>query len=259
MDSRDKQKQPGREPPSLVKDPNLLKERRLSVIEAAVKLFTAQGFHKTTTRRIAEEAGMGVGSLYDYVRSKEDILFLVTDHIHGQVEKRLKATLEQYRTNARTADARAALISAIAAFLAVCDDLTDDILLIYQESKSLPPASRRSMLERESRISGIFGEIIRQGVEEGCFRVDRTAASMVSENIVVLGHMWTFRRWRLAKKYSLEEYIRLQTALILRGLDGREESAESFRLLNLPDPPREKDESGETSGLEHLLDSLRKF
>ena len=269
--SGESQSRLAKEVPAQVKDPDLLKERRLAVIEAAVKLFTAQGFHKTTTRRIAEEAGMGVGSLYEYVRSKEDILFLVTDHIHGQVEKRLKATLEQYRTNARTDDARAALVSAIAAYLAVCDDLTDDILLIYQESKSLPPASRRSMLEREVRIGAIFEEIINQGVKEGAFRADPGTVSMAAEDIVVLGHMWTFRRWRLAKRYDLVEYTRLQTGLILRGLDGRGDGSreaaprEPVAPLCFPDPPDPMDPTeqdvhvGEAFGLESLLDSMRKF
>ena len=251
--------QTGGEIPSLVKDRNLLQERRLAVIEAAVKLFTAHGFHKTTTRRIAEEAGMGVGSLYDYVRSKEDILFLVTDHIHGQVEERLKATLEWFRTNARTDGAKEALVSAISAYLAVCDDLADDILLIYQESKSLPPSSRRSMLERETRISGIFEEIIRRGIGEGCFRAGEEA-SILAENIVVLGHMWTFRRWRLGKKYDLEEYTRLQTALVLSGLEKGEGVAERSPVTRRPDPEiRAGGNTEENPGLESLLNSLRNF
>ena len=245
-------------PPSLVKNPKLLRERRLAVIEAAVKLFTAHGFHKTTTRRIAEEAGMGVGSLYDYVRSKEDILCLVTEHIHGQVEERLKATLEWFRANVRTVDARAALIRAVSAYFTVCHDLADDILLIYQESKSLPPASRRSMLERETRISGIFEELIRRGMAEGCFTAGEKAASLWAEDIVVLGHMWTFRRWRLARKHGLEEYTRYQTALILSGLESPGQAPELDPAIEPPGPfPGERDKTGEDSGLESLLRSLR--
>ncbi len=237
------------DPPAQVKNRKLLKERRLAVIEAAVELFTAHGFHKTTTRRIAQKAGMGVGSLYDYVRSKEDILFLVTEHIHGQVEERLKATLD------READPQSALAGAVGAYIRVCDDLSDDILLIYQESKSLPPRSRRSMLEREVRISGIFEEIIRRGVKEGVFRAGEERAALVAEDIVVLGHMWTFRRWRMAGKYDLEEYIRLQTGLVLGGLGVGVEVRKAAPDRLRPGP--EKAEEG--PGLENLLASLRNF
>ena len=238
------------DPPALVKNPAILKERRSAVVQAAVKLFTAQGFHKTTTRRIAQEAGMGVGSLYEYVRSKEDILFLVTEHIHSQVEERLEATLD------RSADARTALVGAVSAYFTVCDDLADDILLIYQESKSLPPASRRSMLERETRISGLFEEIIRRGIEEKCFTGSKGQATLVAEDIVVLGHMWTFRRWRMADKFGLAEYIKLQTDLVLKGLG----DAGSTSAPETPDPSGAgKKTIKEGSGLENLLTSLRNF
>jgi hypothetical protein len=35
-----------------------------------------------------------------------------------------------------------------------------------------------------------------------------------------MGHMWTFRRWFLGKHYSIEDYIKLQTAAILRMCTG---------------------------------------
>jgi hypothetical protein len=39
---------------------------------------------------------------------------------------------------------------------------------------------------------------------------------LAAHNIVVLGHMWTFRRWYLARHYSLENYIDQQTQFILK-------------------------------------------
>ena len=51
------------------------------IVDAAVELFIQNGFHKTTTRQIAKAAGFSIGSLYEYVASKEDILYLVCDAI----------------------------------------------------------------------------------------------------------------------------------------------------------------------------------
>jgi hypothetical protein len=45
--------------------------------------------------------------------------------------------------------------------------------------------------------------------------LDDNAVEMAAHNITVLGHMWTFRRWFFARKYSINEYIRLQTDFIL--------------------------------------------
>ena len=40
--------------PTQVKDPELVKRRRLQIVDAAVELFIKKGFHKTTTRQIAQ-------------------------------------------------------------------------------------------------------------------------------------------------------------------------------------------------------------
>ena len=51
------------------------KQRR--IVEAATRLFEERGFEATTTAAIADEAGIGAGTLYLYVDSKEDLLVAV--------------------------------------------------------------------------------------------------------------------------------------------------------------------------------------
>ena len=240
-----------KEVPALVKDRRLLKERRERIIQAGVKLFTSQGFHKTTTRQIAAAAGMGVGSLYDYVRSKEDILYLVTDHIHAEVETRLRGAVHE------AANGREALIQAMAAYFKVCDGLSDDILLIYQETKSLPAETRRYVLKNEVRITALFEEIIDRGLNDGSLDIEPEAIPLFADDIAVLGHMWTFRRWRLAGSYDLGRYTDLQTGLLLSRMDGTGPAGEES-----PAEPVAKDKETRPmkgTALDSLLGSLRKF
>ncbi|MBW2619630.1 MAG: TetR/AcrR family transcriptional regulator [Deltaproteobacteria bacterium] len=206
-----------KEVPTLVKDRDLVETRRLQIIQAAVGLFIEKGFHQTTIRQIAAQAGLSIGSLYEYVRSKEDILYLVCDHIHAEMERRLRASISQ------AADGREALVQAVKAYFAVCDALADDILLIYQETKSLAPEARSYVLDNDARLTGLFEEILNRGAADHSLSVDGPALGLTAHNITVLGHMWTFRRWYLAKNYSLEEYTRLQTQLLLSelGQDGK--------------------------------------
>jgi hypothetical protein len=49
----------------------------------------------------------------------------------------------------------------------------------------------------------------------GLPRMNGPTVDLIAHNITVLGHMWTFRRWFLARNYSVEEYIELQTNAIL--------------------------------------------
>ena len=44
------------------------------IIQAAVKIFSQKGFHKSTMDEIAKEVGVSKGTLYTYFKSKEEIL-----------------------------------------------------------------------------------------------------------------------------------------------------------------------------------------
>ena len=61
--------------PTTVKNKDLVEKRRRQIVLAAIKLFSKKGFHKTTLKELAEEAGLSHGNVYDYVGSKEDIFF----------------------------------------------------------------------------------------------------------------------------------------------------------------------------------------
>ena len=63
------------------KDPDLIRDRREQLIRAALEVFQEKGFHATTVRDIGRAAGLTQGTIYNYVRSKEDILFLVCDRV----------------------------------------------------------------------------------------------------------------------------------------------------------------------------------
>ncbi len=52
-------------------------EKLARIVGAARQLFSDQGFAETTTQQIAEAADIGTGTLFLYVRSKEDLLVMV--------------------------------------------------------------------------------------------------------------------------------------------------------------------------------------
>ena len=80
-----------------------MEKRRDQMIRGAVSLFKQKGFHRTTTREIAKAAGFSIGTLYEYIRTKEDVLYLVCDSIYEQVRLELeeldvgKGTIESLR------------------------------------------------------------------------------------------------------------------------------------------------------------------
>ncbi len=47
--------------------------KRRAIIEESLKLFSANGFHKTTIPDIAKSLNMSVGNLYNYFPSKDEL------------------------------------------------------------------------------------------------------------------------------------------------------------------------------------------
>ncbi|MBC2735515.1 MAG: TetR/AcrR family transcriptional regulator [Desulfobacteraceae bacterium] len=196
--------------PTQVKNQDLVQRRRHQIVDAAVELFIQNGFHKTTTRQIAKAAGVSIGSLYEYVASKEDVLYLVCDAIHAEMQRGMAEAMQ------RVADQGNPLAEVVRAYLLVCDRMNDHILLIYQETQSLPHKWRRVVLENEVRITGLFTRALTALMADGKIPLlSEAAMDLVAHNIAVIGHMWTFRRWFLSRHYTIEDYIRHQTAFIL--------------------------------------------
>jgi AcrR family transcriptional regulator len=201
--------------PTQVKNPDLVDRRRRQIAEAAVTLFIDRGFHKTTTRQIAKAAGISIGSLYEYFNCKEDILYLVCDSIHTQVEKGVAAAM------AKASGGRDALAKVIREYFLVCHRMSNFMLLIYQETHSLPSQWQKRVLENELRISGLLVEVLARLSRSGELpHLDDKSIEMAAHDIAVLGHMWTFRRWYLGRHYRIEDYIAVQTDFILRMCTG---------------------------------------
>ena len=65
------------------------RNRRLTleqVVEAAAELIREDGFDGLTMRRLAERCGVGVMTLYGYVRTKEEILGALSDRFMAELE-----------------------------------------------------------------------------------------------------------------------------------------------------------------------------
>lgn len=92
-------------------------EKRTRVLEAAKAAFAAQGFTGANINRIAESAGISVGSMYKYFRTKEDLFLALIEESHeiiadaidgilaarpdfrGRVEALLRAAVETSRAD----------------------------------------------------------------------------------------------------------------------------------------------------------------
>lgn len=201
-----------------IKNKKLVEERRRQIVDAAVKLFIKNGYHKTTTRILAKETGLSIGSLYEYISTKDDILFLVCMAIHNEVEQGLKDAL------ARSTGGREALQEIIREHFLVCDRMSDHVLLMYQVTHFLPEKWQKTVLEAELRITALFINAMQQLKEAGELPLDDDTINLIGHNISVIGHTWAFRRWYFAKHFTVEQYIGKQTEFIMGFLSEKREA-----------------------------------
>jgi AcrR family transcriptional regulator len=72
-----------------------------AVLDAAVQVLTKEGAQRFTTARVAERAGVSVGSLYQYFPNKAAILFRLQSDEWQRTSALLRGILEDHATPAR--------------------------------------------------------------------------------------------------------------------------------------------------------------
>lgn len=176
-----------------------------------VKLFKEKGFHRATTRELAKAAGFSIGTLYEYIRTKEDVLFLVCDNIFNEVTK----CLTDFPSDSSTIEG---LKQAIRHYYLLIDQMPEEFTIMYQETKSLQKAAMHYILDKELEMVAIFERILKDCVEAGNLSLSEDAIYLAANHIVVQGQSWAFRKWALQKRYTIDQYIKLQTTMFLQGI-----------------------------------------
>jgi AcrR family transcriptional regulator len=197
---------------SKIKDKTLINKKRGHIANKSVELFVKKGYHQTTVREIAKASGMSMGALYDYISTKEDILFLVCDHIHSTVNNKLKSSFTGEKNSLQY------LKDTIKEYYTIIDEIQDYMLLLYQETKSLNKNARKYIFNAELELTIIFENILKQCIREKSISLKNKDTTLVAHNIMVTGQMWAFRRWAISRDISLKIYIERQTEMIFKGI-----------------------------------------
>jgi AcrR family transcriptional regulator len=193
-----------------VKDADLVADRRAHIASAAAQVFRAKGFHNATIRDVAIAAGLSQGSLYNYVRSKDDILYLV----HQDLTAGYAADVEQ--AIAGIAEPRARLRAALAAFTHAMAERHADIALIYQETHALGDESRRAVLAQTNGFIQRFEQLIADARAAGMALPG--AGRLAADIVTFLPVMLALRRWRLRDGLPRDAAEAELVGFLLRGL-----------------------------------------
>lgn len=192
------------------KNPERVRARRETLINAAIEVFCKKGFHQATVRDIGEVAGMTQGTIYNYVSSKDDILYLALDRIveeyHDQVALAMKSS----------ADPIQRVRSAVRAVSEVMYRRKLEIKLIYQDSHLLDKQSRRILLARVEGFIQLFEKILEDANRALGIRIQQP--HVMANILTFLPVMLSLRDWSLKNEGTAQERIEAIADFVIRGL-----------------------------------------
>jgi TetR/AcrR family transcriptional regulator, cholesterol catabolism regulator len=187
-----------------IKNDVLVKKKRLAIARGAAKLFIEKGYYQTSIRDICRATHITIGNLYDYIKKKEDILYLVFDVFHSLWIHRLEEE-EVFAIE----DPIQQLETAAKKMLELVNEQREMLLLMYSESKALPKKYLKIILENERGVVKCFEKIIRKGIEKKVFKVQDPV--LMSNIVVYLLAIEPLRGWNFRKQYKSKEIIRYVT------------------------------------------------
>ena len=195
-----------------IKNAKLIDRRRKQIIEGAIKVFTAKGFPGATVREIAEEAGLTMGSLYNYITSKEDIIYIVYDYIteilRGEVRKAI----------AGISDPKERLKTALRQNLTTIYHHQDVVMFIYKASTFLDRESLHEVLARETEYIELFEDLLREYFKE--VKVNETRLRLAADLLTYIPVIVTFRRWSPRRRFdSMDTVMKEILDFVLHGID----------------------------------------
>jgi len=192
------------------KDPELIRDRREQLIRAALEVFQEKGFHAATVRDIGRAAGLTQGTIYNYVRSKEDILFLVCDRVIAEYISSMEAAA------AATGDPAARLREALCGVTRVMIEQSSAILLVYHESHNLDRRSLRSLLARVQGWINEFEKLVAEGL--GRESLPKVKLRLLTNIVTFLPTLMALRGWSLPKDLTHDQYADGLVEFMTRGL-----------------------------------------
>lgn len=183
------------------------------IISVAARLFKEKGYRATTLEDIAAAVGMLKGSLYYYIRSKEELLYLVVrDPIRQAYNK-----LEEIVTS--EAPVTAKITQAVRNHMIVFHEHYPHIAVYLHDYHHLMQKLQKNVIETPKHYQRQWATLLQQGVESGELRAD---LDIKVTAYAILGMCnWVYRWYNPHGDLSAEDIAEVFTKLVLEGLTAR--------------------------------------
>ena len=173
-------------------------KKREDIVLAALAVFAEKGFSKTTIKDIAEQAGIGKGTIYEYFNDKDEIIHNSFFYFQKFFEFDIQETLLSEK------DGASKLTAVIKSILKIINGEYGKYLDLMFDfwAEGIKGHSKNVMISEMNRFyksyRKLFEDILKEGVDDGSFRSDLDPLPVASIIIGMLDGIMV--QWILDKK-----------------------------------------------------------
>lgn len=138
--------------------------RRHEIFHQVTHVFLKKGFHETSMQEIAQAAGLGKSTFYDYFKTKEELLVYFFEDQWGD----LTAEARQIAVQNSRADVR--LRQVMEKYIESLQANKNLFLKLFIESQRLKMESQKQIQEKKRAYQDLIRALIEEGLREGVFR-----------------------------------------------------------------------------------------
>ena len=191
------------------------------ILDAMERLLARYGYKKTTVDDLAQEAGIGKGTVYLYFPSKEEVALCSIDRVVDRVKEKLleiaRSRGEAIERLRRMLQARVLMrFDSVAAYSQSLDDLLRSLRPAYM-------ARRQIYFEAEASI---FAKVLIEGRQQKTLSFAGNARSAANTLLLATNSLLPYglSPHELGERSEIEEKIGRLADLLLLGLVGRPNS-----------------------------------
>ncbi|NEN76983.1 TetR/AcrR family transcriptional regulator [Nocardioides zeae] len=192
------------------------KERRAQLLESALEVFVAQGYHAAAMDDIAERAGVSKPVLYQHFPGKLDLYLALLDESCSTVIASCREAL------ASTPDNKLRVAATVKAFYDYVAHDTGAFRLVFESDLTSEPAVRAQIERVTADTADLVAEVIADDTG-----LPAEAAKLLAVSLVGMAQV-SARFWLAeAQGISLDDAVALVSGLAWRGIRGYPKSDEA--------------------------------
>lgn len=185
---------------------------RERILDAALNIFSAKGFHDTKLDEIVAEGGISKGSIYFHFPNKEKLFIALVDQFADLIERRAKEAIDQQTPGIQRVQA------ALEAVLETFGRYRRPAKLLLVQAVGLGSVFERKRLEVNDRFAQLIQIYLDEAIADG---------SIAPVNTHIVAHAWmgaiynVVIQWVYTGEPSQEEIMDALLPLLLKSVDYR--------------------------------------